>query len=62
VIVACEQNAPNISVYPDAAEIGIFDAAHPDDRRFGARFRIADAVSGYGGAAPVIAPETAPRG
>jgi uncharacterized cupin superfamily protein len=56
-VVASEQNAPNISVYPDAGEIGIFDAAHPADRRFGARFRVDDAVSGYGGAPPVIAPE-----
>ena len=50
VIVISEQNAPNISVYPDAGEIGIFDAPHQEQRRFGARFRMADAISGYGGA------------
>lgn len=55
LIVACEQNAPNISVYPDDGELGIFDAAHPEDRRFGARFRIADAIGGYGGVDPVLA-------
>jgi uncharacterized cupin superfamily protein len=52
LLVACEQNAPNISVYPDDGELGIFDAAHPEDRRFGARFRIADAIGGYGGVGP----------
>lgn len=27
IVVFCEQNAPNISVYPDTGEIGIFDAS-----------------------------------
>lgn len=52
LLVVCEQNAPNISVYPDDGELGIFDAAHPENRRFGARFRIADAIGGYGGVDP----------
>jgi uncharacterized cupin superfamily protein len=52
VLMVSEQNAPNVSVYPDTNEIGIFDAARRSDRRFGARFRVGDAVSGYGGGAP----------
>lgn len=52
VLVAGEQNAPNVSVYPDTGEIGIFDAAHRADRRLGALFRLDDAVSGYGGGEP----------
>ncbi len=49
LVVISEQNAPNISVYPDTEEIGVFDHADPEQRRFGARFRIEDAVSDYGG-------------
>src|SRR5439155_6512355 len=49
LLMISEQNAPNVSVYPDTNEVGIFDAAHPRDRRFGAVFNIADAVSDYGG-------------
>jgi uncharacterized cupin superfamily protein len=49
LLMISEQNAPNVSVYPDTNEVGIFDAAHPKDRRFGALFNIADAVSDYGG-------------
>lgn len=52
LIVISEQNAPNISMYPDAGEIGIFDAPHQEERRFGARFRLGDAIAGYGGAEP----------
>ena len=47
-----EQNAPNVSVYPDTNEVGVFDAAHPAERRFGALFKLDDAVSGYGGGEP----------
>lgn len=54
ILVISEQNAPNISVYPDANEIGIFDAPHQEERRFGARFRVDDAIAGYGGAAPAL--------
>ena len=49
LLMISEQNAPNVSVYPDANEVGIFDAAHPQDRRFGALFNLADAISAYGG-------------
>jgi hypothetical protein len=51
-----EQNAPNVSVYPDSNEVGIFDAARRSERRFGALFNVADAVSGYGGAEAKIVP------
>ena len=56
VLVASEMNAPNISVYPDTNEVGIFDAAQPSDRRFGALFRVDDAVSDYGGGKAEIIP------
>jgi uncharacterized cupin superfamily protein len=49
VLVISEQNAPNVSVYPDTNEIGIFDAPRRDDRRFGALFNVSEAVSDYGG-------------
>ena len=49
LLMISEQNAPNVSVYPDTNEVGIFDAAHPKDRRFGALFNMADAISDYGG-------------
>ncbi len=56
LLMISEQNAPNISVYPDTNEVGIFDAAHPADRRFGALFDVADARSGYGGGSAKIIP------
>jgi uncharacterized cupin superfamily protein len=56
VLMISEQNAPNISVYPDTNRIGIFDAAHRVDRRFGALFDVGDAVSGYGGGEARITP------
>jgi uncharacterized cupin superfamily protein len=59
VLVFSEQNAPNISVYPDTNQVGIFDAARPSERRFGALFNVADAVSDYGGKAQIVPP--APR-
>ena len=49
LLMFSEQNAPNVSVYPDTNEVGIYDAAQPGERRFGALFNIADAVSGYAG-------------
>jgi uncharacterized cupin superfamily protein len=52
LLMFSEQNAPNVSVYPDTGEVGIFDAALPADRRFGALFKLEDAISGYGGGAP----------
>ena len=56
VLVVSEQNAPNISVYPDTTEIGIFDAARRSERRFGARFNVADAVAPYGGGRAELVP------
>jgi hypothetical protein len=57
-----EMNAPNISVYPDSEEVGIFDEAHMEKRRFGAVFSVGDAVSGYGGGKPeIVPPEPGPR-
>jgi uncharacterized cupin superfamily protein len=60
VLIVSEQNAPNISVYPDTNEVGVFDAAQPGDRRFGAKFKVDEAVSDYGGGAARIVPP-APR-
>jgi uncharacterized cupin superfamily protein len=57
LLMISEQNAPNVSVYPDTNEIGIFDAAHRSDRRFGALFNVGDALSGYGGGeAEIVSP------
>jgi hypothetical protein len=44
--------------------VGIFDAARPDERRFGALFNVDDAVSDYGGghAKAQIAPPSRRRG
>jgi uncharacterized cupin superfamily protein len=52
LLMFSEQNAPNVSVYPDANQVGIYDVAKPNERRFGARFDLGDAVEGYGGGAP----------
>jgi uncharacterized cupin superfamily protein len=55
-LVISEMNAPNISVYPDTNEIGVFDAPLPSERRFGALFSVDDAVSDYGGGKAQIVP------
>jgi uncharacterized cupin superfamily protein len=60
VLMISEQNAPNISVYPDSNQVGIFDAARPAERRFGALFDVEDAVSDYGGGRARVVPP-APR-
>jgi uncharacterized cupin superfamily protein len=52
LLMFSEQNAPNVSVYPDANQVGIYDVAKPDQRRFGALFNLGDAVEGYGGGDP----------
>ena len=52
LLMFSEQNAPNVSVYPDAGQIGIYDVAKPGERRFGALFDLKDAVEGYGGGEP----------
>src|SRR5947208_9451407 len=52
LLMFSEQNAPNVSVYPDANQVGIYDVAPPDERRFGALFNLKDAVGGYAGGEP----------
>lgn len=57
-----EQNASNISVYPDRNEVGMFDEADPENRRLGGLFKVTDAVSDYGGGkAENVAPQPGPR-
>jgi uncharacterized cupin superfamily protein len=52
LLMFSEQNAPNVSVYPETNEVGIYDVARPGERRFGALFNLAEAVSGYAGGQP----------
>jgi uncharacterized cupin superfamily protein len=52
LLMFSEQNAPNVSVYPDEDEVGIYDVAEPGERRFGALFKLGDAIEGYGGGEP----------
>jgi uncharacterized cupin superfamily protein len=61
VLVVSEMNGPNLSVYPDSSQIGIFDAGRRDERRFGARFDVADALGDYGGKAKLVPPAPGPR-
>jgi uncharacterized cupin superfamily protein len=61
VLLLGELNGPNVSVYPDTNEIGIFDAPLRHERRFGARFRLDDAQSGYGGVEPTLPDYSSPR-
>ena len=61
VLTISETNAPNISVYPDANQVGIFDVGRRDRRRFGALFNVADAVADYGGRAEIVPPAPGPR-
>jgi uncharacterized cupin superfamily protein len=44
LLMFSEQNAPNVTVYPDTNEVGIYDAAPRGERRFGAVFKLDDAV------------------
>ncbi len=60
LLMISEQNAPNISVYPDTNEVGIFDAARRGERRFGALFNVGAAVSEYGGGRAMIVPPAEP--
>lgn len=62
VLVVSEMNGPNISVYPDTNQIGVFDAGQRSERRFGALFNIGDAVADYGGKASIVPPAPGPRG
>jgi uncharacterized cupin superfamily protein len=61
VLMISEMNAPNISVYPDTSQCGIFDAGQRAQRRFGALFNVADAVADYGGKAELVPPAPGPR-
>jgi uncharacterized cupin superfamily protein len=61
VLMVSEMNAPNISVYPDVNQVGIFDAARSEDRRFGALFDVGDALADYGGRARIVPPAPPPR-
>jgi uncharacterized cupin superfamily protein len=45
VLMINEMDGPNISVYPDTNQIGVFDAGQRAERRFGALFNVADAVA-----------------
>jgi uncharacterized cupin superfamily protein len=61
VLMISEMNGPNISVYPDTNQVGVFDAGHREDRRFGALFDVDDALSDYGGKAKLVPPAPSPR-
>lgn len=61
VLMVSEMSGPNISVYPDTNQVGIFDAGRRAERRFGALFNVADAVSDYGGKAEIVPPAAGPR-
>jgi uncharacterized cupin superfamily protein len=61
LLMISEMNAPNISVYPDTNQIGLFDAGQRTKRRFGALFNVADAVADYGGKAEIVPPAPGPR-
>jgi uncharacterized cupin superfamily protein len=61
VLMVSETRGPNISVYPDTNQIGVFDAGRRSDRRFGALFNVADAVDDYGGKAEIVPPAPPPR-
>jgi uncharacterized cupin superfamily protein len=65
VLMISEMTAPNISVYPDTNQVGIFDAGRRADRHFGALFNVSDAVADYGGGAAkaeIVPPAPPPRG
>jgi uncharacterized cupin superfamily protein len=61
VLMVSEMNGPNISVYPDTNQVGIFDAGQRAHRRFGALFDVDDAVADYGGRAEIVPPAPGPR-
>ena len=61
VLMVSEMNGPNISVYPDTNQIGIFDAGQRAQRRFGGLFDVADAIADYGGRAEIVPPAPGPR-
>jgi uncharacterized cupin superfamily protein len=63
VLMVSEMDGPNISVYPDTNQIGLFDAGQRAKRRFGAVFDVGDAVADYGGLgrAIIVPPAPGPR-
>jgi uncharacterized cupin superfamily protein len=61
VLAVSEMNGPNVTVYPDTNEIGVFDAGRRQDRRFGGRFSVGDALGDYGGKAKLVPPAPGPR-
>jgi uncharacterized cupin superfamily protein len=61
VLMISEMDGPNISVYPDSNQIGVFDAGQRAKRRFGALFDVDDAVADYGGQAKIVPPAPGPR-
>jgi uncharacterized cupin superfamily protein len=63
VLMISEMDGPNVSVYPDTNEIGVFDAGQRGQRRFGALFNVDDAVADYGGLgrAKIVPPAPGPR-
>jgi uncharacterized cupin superfamily protein len=56
LLMISEMDGPNVSVYPDTNQIGIFDAAQRSQRRFGALFNLDDAASDYGGGKAKLTP------
>ena len=61
LLMISEMSGPNISVYPDTNQVGLFDAGQRAQRRFGALFNVADAVADYGGEAEIVPPAPGPR-
>jgi uncharacterized cupin superfamily protein len=61
LLMISETTAPNISIYPDKDQVGIFDSGPRARRRFGALFNVSDAVSDYGGKAQIVPPAPGPR-
>jgi uncharacterized cupin superfamily protein len=62
LLMVSEMNGPNISVYPDTNQVGVFDAGPRTERRFGALFNVSDAVADYAGKAELVPPASGPRG
>jgi uncharacterized cupin superfamily protein len=61
VHMVSELTGPNISIYPDTSQVGIFDAGRRSQRRFGGLFNVADAIADYGGRAEIVPPAPGPR-
>jgi uncharacterized cupin superfamily protein len=60
LLMISEMSAPNISVYPDTNQVGIFDARRRAQRRFGVVFNVADALRDYGGGNALLVPPAPP--